>query len=147
LRTLTTTIDSTSAATQRKYIDFSSAKSKKNSVGRSMASGRSHWKYRGSNSSDRTATAKANVVTARNRPRIRSAGRPTTTAKAAVKATASGTASQNVRPTLAVRAPAVTAPTATKANWPRLTWPAQPVSTTSERATMAFRAMRPPRFV
>ena len=45
LRTLaTTTIDSTSAATHRKYIDFSSPKSKKNSVGRSMASGRSQSK-------------------------------------------------------------------------------------------------------
>ena len=60
---------------------------------------------------------------------------------------ASGTASQNDSPTLAVRAPASTAPTATKANWPRLTWPAQPVSTTRERATMAFRAMMPPRLV
>ena len=64
-----------------------------------------------------------------------------------MKEEASGTASQNVMPTLAVRAPATTAPTATKANWPRLTWPAQPVSTTSDRATMAFRAMIPPRFV
>ena len=45
LRTLTTTmIDSTSATTQRKYIDRSSPKSKKNSVGRSTAWGRSHRK-------------------------------------------------------------------------------------------------------
>ena len=87
------------------------------------------------------------MVTARNRPRIRNAGSPTTTAKAAVKAVASGSASQNVMPTVAVSAPATTAPTATKANWPRLTWPAQPVSTTNDRATMAFRAMMPPRFV
>ena len=44
-RTLTTTtIDSTSAATHRKYIDRSSPKSKKNSVGRSVAWGSSHLK-------------------------------------------------------------------------------------------------------
>jgi hypothetical protein len=104
-------------------------------------------KYRRSNSSDRTATAKANVVTARNRPRIRRAGNPTTTAKPAVKTVATGTASQKVRPAFDVRAPAMTAPTATKANWPRLTWPAQPVSTTRDSATMAYRAMTPPRLV
>ncbi len=33
--------------------------------------------------------------------------------------------------------PAVTAPVPTMANWPRLMWPPQPVSTTSDTPTIA----------
>ena len=49
------------------------------------------------------------------------------------------TSSATKRSTLSLvtRLAAVTAPTPTMPNWPRLMWPPQPVSTTSDTPTMA----------
>ncbi len=54
----------------------------------------------------------ASVVTARNSPRMRKAGRPTRTANPAVKAGAIRMASQNGTPTRVASEPAITPPTA-----------------------------------
>ena len=77
-------------------------------------------------------TAKASVDTARCRPRRRSAGKPMKTLIRAPAAAASGSATTKGTPLTT----ATQAPSAAKPNWPRLTWPAQPVSTSSDTATM-----------
>ena len=105
-------------------------------------------------SHDAEATAKARVVTARNRPRTRRAGRPTSTAAATPIPVATATAAPHgsdsdrsnrskgtgmswprVSPTT------VMPPSPTKAYWPSESCPAQPVSTDSDRATMANSTM------
>jgi hypothetical protein len=78
---------------------------------------------------------KARVLTARYRPRTRSAGRPTTTAITAVTAPANGM--RRISGTLAPRWAAIRAPQATSPNCPSDTWPAQPVSTVRDRAMTA----------
>ena len=79
--------------------------------------------------------AKASVVTARNSPGIRSAGRPTITATTAVTAPAKSnrTGSGIELP----RCAATSAPTATNPNWPSDTCPAHPVRTVRESAITA----------
>jgi hypothetical protein len=83
------------------------------------------------------ATAKAKVVTARNWPDTRKAGRPRTRAMAP-PATADRASDTN-RSVLwsATRLAVTTAPTPMTATWPRLTTPPQPVSTTNDSATSA----------
>ena len=84
-----------------------------------------------------SATAKASVVTARNRPRTRSAGRPMRSSATTPPATPATSSDRNRSASgLLTRLAATTAPTPTMANCPRLMWPPQPVSTTSDRPTM-----------
>ena len=77
--------------------------------------------------------ANARVVTARKSPGMRNAGRPTRMATTAVTAPpysmTTGSGSDVPRCT------ATSVPTATSPNWPSETWPAQPVSMVSDRAT------------
>ena len=76
--------------------------------------------------------ANASVLTAKYRPRTRNAGNPTRTATTAVTAPANG--SNRTSGTLLPRCAAMIAPTATSANCPNDTCPAQPVSTVSDSA-------------
>ena len=77
------------------------------------------------------------MLTARNRPWIRTAGSPMSTATAAPTMAAAMTVTKKSWEKLAASFPAVTAPTPTMANCPRLIWPAHPVRITRETATMA----------
>ena len=96
------------------------------------------------------ATAKARVVTARNRPRTRSAGTPTITATttpsavATTMASAHGSCSDRSNRSKGtgmslpwVSPSTVSPPRPTKAYWPSDSWPAQPVSTVIDSTTMA----------
>ena len=92
-------------------------------------------KKRGLSSHDDAATPNPSVVTARNRPFTRRAGRPTSTAAISPAIPASGRASRRSSPqSFVARAPTV-APTAMKATWHSDTCPAQPVMTTTETTT------------
>ena len=81
------------------------------------------------------ARAKARVVTARNRPRMRRAGRPMSTAMPAPTRPATARQKKMFLPCWAM-VPATEAPKAAKASWPRLIWPAQPVRISSDRMIM-----------
>ena len=87
-------------------------------------------------------TANASVVTARNRPRMRSAGRPMTMGRDTPTAPAkrrlrSGSSSQ-----WTLAAPTAADPMATKATWPRLISPAQPVSSRRRRPSRRWQRQR-----
>ena len=99
-------------------------------------------------------TANARVVTARNRPRTRNAGKPTRTATSTPNAVARITAIPHGTSMLrsnrlngigmswpSVNARVASPPTPTKANWPRDSCPAHPVRTVKDRATMANNRM------
>ena len=96
------------------------------------------------------ATANARVVTARNRPRTRSAGSPTITAATTPTAVATNMAKAHGRSSDRsnrskgtgmslpwVSPSTVSPPSPTKANWPSDSWPAQPVSTVMDSTTIA----------
>src|SRR5256885_9159275 len=93
------------------------------------------------------ATAKASVVTARNRPFTRNAGRPMSTATAAPAAAEAAMVRNRSRLALAIRLAATTPPTPTMPAWPRLTVPLQPVSTTSDSAAIPRISVALTRFV
>ena len=105
-----------------------------NSGGRSNRSSDAgnHPKNRSLNSQYSTLRPKANVVTARYRPRRRSAGMPT--AKAATAPTRPPSASPSVRSRFQrrVNVALTAAPRPTMPIWPSEIWPAHPVSTTSD---------------
>src|ERR1700722_3734795 len=90
-----------------------------------------------SNQNDSTNTARANVTTANGRPRMRAAGRPTTIPTTMEPSAARTSAIGNGTPQLSVsglsRNPAQPAST----NWASESCPANPVTTTWERAMMA----------
>ena len=75
------------------------------------------------------------------RPPARAAGSPTTTATAAPTRPPKSSASPRSRPADWVIQPPAAPPMAAKAICPRLTWPAQPVRSTSEIATVAMIAV------
>ena len=86
---------------------------------------------------DGVATAKARVVTASIRPRMRSAGSPMITDATAPIPAANRKLTNGSSCQCTFAALAAAAPMATNATCPRLISPAQPVSSTSEIATMA----------
>ena len=81
-------------------------------------------------------TAKARVVTARNGPEMRNAGRPIRKAAPAATSAPAGTARNRSQPWATSSVPVAAPPKPTRAQCPSDRWPAQPVSTTSETATM-----------
>jgi hypothetical protein len=91
-------------------------------------------KYDGFRKNELTATPSASVTAARYAPGMRRAGKPTMTASMAPATPAAARQRKKSTLYLAIRSPATTPPTPAKANWPRLTLPDQPVSTTSDRA-------------
>ena len=84
------------------------------------------------------ASANASVITANASPRARSVGMPDDhgehRAERARRRAGSTPVSTCQR---AAIVPATAAPKPTNAIWPRLTWPAQPVSTTSDSPIIA----------
>ena len=80
--------------------------------------------------------AKASVVTARKSPGMRSAGSPTMIGHQRRHRTAVEH-HQRAAGSDVPRCTATSAPTATRPNCPSETWPAQPVSIVSDRATTA----------
>ena len=86
---------------------------------------------------DDVATANASVVTARNSPRIRSAGSPMMIDAIAPITPASKKLSNGSSCQWTFAAPAAAAPMATNATCPRLISPAHPVRITSDTAMIA----------
>ena len=76
------------------------------------------------------------MLTARKRPRTRSAGSPMSMATTAVTAPPKRQ-QERQRHAEFPRWAAMSEPTATRPNWPRDTWPAQPVRTVRDRAMTA----------
>ena len=83
-----------------------------------------------------SVTAAASVTTASCAPRMRSAGRPTTTPATAAMAAASRNENGNGTPVpnFEIMSPATPA----KAAWASEIWPTMPVSTTSDRVISAL---------
>jgi hypothetical protein len=127
-----------STTREKKYMVVSlSSESRPRTDGRSMRFSMNQCMYRSWRKYVADVTAKASVVTARNRPRMRSAGRPRTSATRAattIPPTMARTISTSYRPKRSV---VVAPPNPASAHCPREMWPARPVSTYSEMATMA----------
>ena len=82
-----------------------------------------------------SATASASVTTARGRPRTRIAGSPTTTPIAIAPSAASSGAIGKGTPQLVVSGERRKPPAPARVSWANETWPAYPVTTTSESAS------------
>src|SRR5579871_6869743 len=80
-----------------------------------------------------TATARARVTTANGRPRMRVAGRPTTTPTTVAPKAAKIGAIGKGTPQLTVSGLRRNAATPANTSWASDTWPAKPVTTTNER--------------
>ena len=83
------------------------------------------------------ATAAPNVTTARLMPRTRIAGTPTATPSGKPRAVAPAIAAGIGQPWRTASHPAVNAPNPAMAHWARVSSPRYPVTTTTERQTMA----------
>ena len=83
------------------------------------------------------ASAKARVVTASARPRSRSAGMPTMAAASAAAVQPATTPMKKLPLASPTRTETV-APIPAKANWPRESSPATPVTSRTERPTRAY---------
>ena len=86
------------------------------------------------NSQSGATTARPSVVTASVSPGTRSAGRPTRTIRPAPTNPHTMTSSGIDHP-CRMRWAATNAPAPTRANWPRLTWPAQPMAIVNDNDT------------
>ncbi len=95
-------------------------------------------KNSGLRSQNSTAGASASVVTASVRPPARAAGMPTATATSAPTAPAASIAKPRSHPVFCVTHAPTAPPMAANAICPRLTWPAHPVSMTSDTAMIAM---------
>ena len=90
-----------------------------------------------------TACAKPNVITARLTPRVRNAGRAKSRPTSVAARTPPANASGNGHDCELLNRPATSAPMPANANWPNEIWPAHPMSTTSESATVAQTRVAP----
>src|SRR5579872_3193813 len=142
---LTARMASTRNARHTRYISYSLLRSKRcNSRGlgtpsAGMNCGNVAWfkKYWS------RAMASARVVTARNSPLMRSAGRPTSSATAAPTTPDTETTMKKSAFQWATMFPATTPATPAMPNWPRLIWPPQPVSTTRDTPIIAQMMAKP----
>jgi hypothetical protein len=94
-------------------------------------------KNRGLSSHEVVAMAAARVTTASSSPRNRNAGKPISTAATAPATPATGMASSRSRFQSRVALAPTAAPMANSATCPSDTWPAHPVSTTTEQPRSA----------
>ena len=104
-------------------------------MGRTKSPGMMLLKLVGLKKNELVQTAKARVLTARNSPRARRAGSPTSPASTAPPTAARARHWNRSMLAFSIRSPARIPPAPARANWPRLTVPPQPDRTTSDTAT------------